>query len=488
MRRERDRIVERVRSTALELVDRHNLPGMAIGLASREGTVHAEALGLADIEAAVPQGPRSRHRIASVTKTMIALCAMALVDEGALAVEARVLDLLPDIELRGPSASLNVGHLMAHTGGIGEAPTMANLLDAWTLLFRDEPDTAPIAHAYADGIVVEMPPGAKWAYANHGYGLLGEIVSRAEERPIQEVLQRRVFGPLGMADTDCDDRPHADLTTGYHYPLGYDALDVVELLGQYPPDEESVDGHNVRGRFQYVHPRAAGAVQSTIGDMCKYATALLRKGAGIVRPSTFDRMVDGHWCPDERLVSWGLGFMRGPRFGHASFGHPGTILGGWRTQLTVFPDADQAVVVHLNHESDHRFRHIDGEIVRAALDASDQTRDERPTDPGILDAAPGVYEPKPGHLTNFRTVREHGRVQVTARGHELYLRSRRGIWREGARMVPADPHDPGFLALDTGEPEPPLVAMVRDESGRVAGLRFDRLVSLVRNDRLDPWA
>ena len=35
MRRERDRIVERVRSTALELVDRHNLPGMAIGLASR---------------------------------------------------------------------------------------------------------------------------------------------------------------------------------------------------------------------------------------------------------------------------------------------------------------------------------------------------------------------------------------------------------------------------------------------------------------------
>ena len=70
----------------------------------------------------------------------------------------------------------------------------------------------------------------------------------------------------------------------------------------------------------------------------------------------------------------------------------------------------------------------------------------------------------------------------------MILRARRGPWKEGARMLPADPADRAFFVLDTGEPEPPQVALVLDERGSVSGLRFDRLVSMVRNDTLEPWA
>ena len=78
-----------------------------------------------------------------------------------------------------------------------------------------------------------------------------------------------------------------------------------------------------------------------------------------------------------------------------------------------------------------------------------------------------------------------GSVQITAANGQLFLRSRRGYWRNELRTLPADPADPALFALDTGAAEPPLVALVLDDNGRVKGLRFDRLVYMQRNEALE---
>ena len=54
--------------------------------------------------------------------------------------------------------------------------------------------------------------------------------------------------------------------------------------------------------------------------------------------------------------------------------------------------------------------------------------------------------------------------------------------------LPADADDPTFFVLDTGGPEPPGMALVLDEDRCVSELRFDRMVRMLRNDRLDPWS
>ena len=87
-----------------------------------------------------------------------------------------------------------------------------------------------------------------------------------------------------MANTDCYDLMHPDLTVGYHRARSHDDLDVMEVLGNSPPEETPVDGYNIRGDYVYVGPRAAGAVQSTIHDMAKYASALLSQGCGNSQP------------------------------------------------------------------------------------------------------------------------------------------------------------------------------------------------------------
>ncbi|MBI2913654.1 MAG: beta-lactamase family protein [Chloroflexi bacterium] len=477
-----------LRDTIVALVAEHRIPGISVGVVRGEELVYAEGFGLADIESGRPHDPALRQRIGSITKTMVGLCAMALVDEGRLSLDDRVVERLPDIAFHGPAGAITLRHLLTHTSGIGEMPNPEDITDPNFGLWSDAQDVPPVSRAYPKGITIEVEPGAKWAYANHAFALLGEIIARVEGRPIEEVLRRRVFQPLGMSATDCLDRPHPNLSTGYHRPPTEDEAELLRRIGREPPQEETVDGVNIRGKYQYVTGRAAGAVQSTIADMTRYASALLRQSRGIVRPQTFDAMVAPHWCPDDRLINWGLSFSRASVFGHRFFGHGGLVAGGWSSQLMLFPEDDLALLVHCNLQFD-KSEAVVARIVQAVLGAPNITVDPLPVDPRILATAPGVYEaPTPGTLTNFRVISTCGRIQISARDGGLVLHARRGPWKAGLRMLPADPDDPAFFRLDTGEPEPPRLVLVLDDAGAVSGLRFDRLVHMARNPHVDPWA
>ena len=474
--------MDRVRATAASLIAEYHLPGMSIGVVSSDGILYAEGFGYAEIETRRPQGPRLRQRIGSITKTMVGLCAMALVEEGKLRLNDRVVDRLPDIDFTGPAEALHIRHLMTHTNGIGEAPSMDYYLDTGAALWSNSVAPIPVTEAYADGINIEVPPGTKWAYANHAFALLGEIIARIEGQRIEEVLRERIFDPLTMASSDCYDLMHPDLVVGYHHAPSHDDLDVMALLGKEPPDESTVDGHNIRGDYVYVGPRAAGAVQSTIHDMAKYASALLQKGAGIVSPETFDMMTSPQWCPDDRLMSLGLTFMRDEQFGLRSIGHGGGVSGGWNTHIDVFPSEDLAVLIHINIYSDTS-NEVFSRIIQAVLDAPYPDLSGCTPDPAVLDAVTGVYEPPAGFLTSYRIIRGAGRIQITAKDGELELRSRRGPWREGVRLAQPDAGDPSFFVLDTGEPDPPGLVV---ESGAPTTIQMDRM-TLVKNETLSPW-
>ncbi len=480
--------MDRVRATAASLIDEYHLPGMSIGVVSSDGILYAEGFGYAEIETRRPQGPRLRQRIGSITKTMVGLCAMALVEEGKLRLNDRLIDRLPDLaeNFTGPVETVQVRHLMTHTNGIGEAPSMDDYLDTGAALWSNSVAPVPVTEAYAGGIHIEVPPGTKWAYANHAFALLGEIVARIEEQRIEEVLRERIFDPLTMASSDCYDLMHPDLTVGYHHTPSHDELDVMALLGKEPPDEQAVDGHNIRGEYVYVGPRAAGAVQSTIHDMARYASALLQKGAGIVSPETFDMMTSPQWCPDDRLMSLGLTFMRDEQFGLRSIGHGGGVSGGWNTHIDVFPSEDLAVLVHINISSDHS-NEVFTRIIQAVLDAPAPDLSGYTPNPAVIEDVTGVYEPPAGFLTSYRIIRGAGRLQITSKDGELELRSRRGPWREGVRLAQPDPGDPTFFMLDTGSPDPPGLVFERDERGVPTTIHMDRM-TFVRNESLNPWA
>ncbi|MFI4974242.1 MAG: serine hydrolase domain-containing protein [Caulobacterales bacterium] len=475
----------RVSAAAREAVDELKVSGVAIGVVSGEILAYSEGFGFADIESGRPQDPALRQRIGSITKTMVGLCAMALVDEGRRTLADRLIDHIPELTIHGDGASVTVRHLLTHTAGIGEVAMPEDVKDTQATLWSEQPD-ADVLGLFPKGLTIDVPPGTKWSYANLGFALLGEIVERVEGEPIAEVVRRRVFEPLGMTNSDLLDLPHPDLTTGYHRAPGEDARAFAARTGEEIVEEPTVDGVNIRGKYLYIRGGgAAGAVQSTVPDMARYAAALLRNGGGIVRPQTFEAMTGPQWQPDTRLESWGLSFQRFERFGRRMFGHGGGVIGGWNSMLLISPDDDLAVIVHANCAFEDLGKLL-GRVLAAALDAA-PPKLAGEVAPQILAAAPGVYEAIPGQLTNFRIIGGMGRLQIKAENGGLTLYARRGPWKGGVRMYPADAADPGFFRLADDAFEPSALALIRDAEGQVTGLRCDRLVEMVRTDQVQPW-
>lgn len=482
--------IARVRDEAQAQIERLHLPGLGIGIVAGGELVHAEGFGWADIAARAPYTSEHRHRIGSITKTMVGLCAMALVDDGRLVLEASVPALLPDITFHGHASSLTVWHLLTHTGGIGEAPNVEDLNKPFDKLFYETDPAVPLADLYTDGITIEVPPGSKWAYANHGFALLGEIVSRIEGAPLPSVMADRVFAPLGMSSSDLDDLPHPGLAHGYSQAPTPEARSLLNLMGVQLESDEPVDGHNLPGKFVRVWGNGgAGAVQSTVLDMTTYATALLRDSSGIVKPGTLRAMVSDQHRPDMRLPGWGLSFGVQERGQNRAFEHGGAVFGGWNSYLGVFPELDAAIVLHTNLMSDDFGGVVVPTLVNAFLGIGGEPLPVIPVDSTVLESAPGVYEiADAAPLTNFRPRFNPGRLQIAREGNSLVLYSRRGPWTAGCPLSPADSADPEMFAVEAeGYPRSALV-LKRSQDGRVTSVRLPPLVEMVRNPELEPWA
>lgn len=479
-----------LRETAQQLFEKYHMPGFGVGVVLDGELAHTESFGFADIAKGTPYTPETRHRIGSITKTMVALCVMALVDEKRLALDDKVSSLLPDIAFKEHADGLTVWHLLTHTGGIGEAPNPEDLKKPFDLLFGDTDRDTPLADLYTDGITVEAPPGTKFAYANHGYALLGEIVSRTEKSPLPEVVHRRVFGPLGMKDSDLDDEPRPDLGHGYSQAATPQDRALLDLLGAQLESDDPVDGYNIPGKFVRVWGNGgAGAVQSTVVDMARYASALLRNSEGIVRPETYAAMIADQWRPDKRLPGRGLGFgMRGE--GETwHFGHGGSVFGGWASYLAVYPELNAALILHSNLYFESFDAGVVPYMLQAFTGAEDTiTAEPQPFDERIFATAPGVYElTTPGPLTNFRPQYNCGRVQIASSAGELILYARRGPWKGGARLTPVRAGEPDFFAIQMDGGPTQYMSMILDDSGSVTGLRFQQLCDMVRNPEIEPW-
>jgi CubicO group peptidase (beta-lactamase class C family) len=480
---------QRVRDAAREMLEEHHLPGISVGLVEHGELVFCEAFGYADIESRAPMDPARRQRIASITKTMVGLCLMALVDEGRLSLQDRVATLLPEVRFDGPGDAITLRHLLTHTSGIGEAATPDALAETVNPDRRVVREPGDFSELFPLGITVESQPGDKWAYCNLGYALLGEVVVRTEGQPLHAVLQRRIFGPLGMTDSDALDEPHPSLTTGYHRPATDDQRELLERAGIKVAEEPAVDGYNIRGEYRAEFNKAmiaAGGVQSTVPDMARYAAALLARGGGIVRPETFESMIGPQFCPDPRLESWGLSFERAPLYGRASISHGGAYFGGWNSNLMAFPDDGLAIIQHMNVMLD-RPSPVFSRIRRAALGAPVPARRAAPLDPALAASATGVFECPPGRLTNFRPSLRVGRAQLSVRDGDLWLHARRGVWKDGVRLLPADASDPAFFVVDRDGDEPSYVVLTRGADGTVDGLRCDELIRMLRTETVAPW-
>lgn len=171
--------------------------GAALWVARCGHVAHASAFGTTLPGGGSPVHESTLFDLASLTKPMVALGLLALVEDGVVCLGDRLADVLPEAE--GTSVgNATLRHLATHTAG----------LPPWRPVYRaglssqgtPEPGGGPRMLAEILRIPLQDVPGTRYAYSDLGYMLLGEVVARASGAGLHEYLKRRIFDPLGLRD------------------------------------------------------------------------------------------------------------------------------------------------------------------------------------------------------------------------------------------------------------------------------------------------
>jgi len=217
------------------------MPGCAVAV-SRNGEVLVNrAYGLANLETGEPIGPSTMFDIGSVQKQFSAAAALLLVEEGRLSLSADIHEYLPELPDYGRRITLD--HLMTHTSGIRDWLALMNFNqgdeDALTLILRQRG--------------LNFAPGERWTYSNSNFELVKEIVARVSGMSFADFARRRLFEPLGMANTMYAADITAVETGAVAYEPEGDAWRPAMLLG---------------------NERGGGAVLSTVSELLIWNEAL----------------------------------------------------------------------------------------------------------------------------------------------------------------------------------------------------------------------
>jgi CubicO group peptidase (beta-lactamase class C family) len=180
----------------------------AVLLVARDGDlVYHRAVGQADREAARPMTERTILRLASLTKPVTSVIALALAASGIVDLDAPVTRWLPDFRPRLPGGSappITLRHLLTHTSGLGygffdderpiyEPAAISSGLDQPGLSFDEN------ARRLAS-VPLFSAPGAGFRYSL-STDILGEALARAAGTTLGALVDRLVTRPLGMSDT-----------------------------------------------------------------------------------------------------------------------------------------------------------------------------------------------------------------------------------------------------------------------------------------------
>ncbi|MFT4542717.1 MAG: CubicO group peptidase (beta-lactamase class C family) [Planctomycetota bacterium] len=193
--------------------DSKNSPGCSVAVYRNGQIAYARGYGMADLEHAVPNEPRSIFRIGSTSKQFTAACVVLLHLRNKLSLDDDIRKWLPQMPDYG--RKITIRNLMHHTSGIRDyLGLMWFAGKSGADFYTDAEVIAKIARQRE----LNFAPGSEFLYSNSGYFLLAHIVEAATGKSLREAADELIFAPLGMRETHYHDN-HRQLVA--HRAEGY---------------------------------------------------------------------------------------------------------------------------------------------------------------------------------------------------------------------------------------------------------------------------
>jgi CubicO group peptidase (beta-lactamase class C family) len=218
-------------------------------LVARGGKVlFSKGYGMANAEWDIPNSPKTKFRLGSITKQFTSMAVLMLEQQGKLKVNDPVSKYMPDAPAAWEKVTIHL--LLTHTSGI---PSFTGFPDYLKTMVLPSPPAETLKR-FKDK-PLEFEPGSQFKYNNSGYVLLGYLIEKITGQSYEGLIGKSIFEPLGMKDTGYDhpERILKNRASGYSRTFG--------MLG------------NAR-YIDMTIPHAAGALYSTTEDLLLWDQAL----------------------------------------------------------------------------------------------------------------------------------------------------------------------------------------------------------------------
>jgi CubicO group peptidase (beta-lactamase class C family) len=287
------------------LMEYWNVPGVSIAIIRDSEIEQLLTYGVIDQETAEPVTEETLFQAASISKTLTALAALRLAEQGAIDLDEAIAESLASWTLPENSFTaqeeVTWRRLLSHTAGIStgelEGYTPGSAIPSLVQILNAEPP------ANSPPILVDHIPGSGFEYSNGGYVILQQALIDVGQQPFPQIIDESVLEPLGMThSTMVQPLPEARTAIA---SSGHDA-----------------DGSVIPGGYRLFPEMAAAGLWATPEDLAQLLIELQRSARG-----QSDKLLDQQTMKEmlEPIGDgvYGLGLRKWGRGDEVYFGHDG---------------------------------------------------------------------------------------------------------------------------------------------------------------------
>lgn len=306
----------------------HHIIGLSLAIIDGGKIVRAKGYGFTDKEGKTPVTSSTLFLAGSISKSVAAVGALHLVEQGRLSLDEDVNARLrswkvPENEFT-KQQKVTLRRILSHTAGLtvrgfpgyratSPVPSLTQVLDG-------------VKPANTPAIRVDLVPGSKWRYSGGGYTVMQEMLIDVTGQPFPKYMRATVLKPFGMNDST------------YEQPLPETERSRA-AAGHY------INGNEVEGR-RHVYPEmAAAGLWTTATDLARFAIGLQESLAGksnsVLSQATARRMLVNERNND------GLGVFLGGNGKTLRFFHEG-VDAGFDASMNAYAETGQGAVIMIN--------------------------------------------------------------------------------------------------------------------------------------------
>jgi CubicO group peptidase (beta-lactamase class C family) len=324
--------MKKVKEYLEKVFNQNNIAGMSVGVTDKQKTLEVFNFGVQNSITAQPITNESRFRIASITKVVLGLTIMRLVEQGLLDLEVGVGKYVEWLD--STLGKLTLKSLLSHTAGLPveytpDGPRDESLLES---SLKDELSKIDLS---------KVGNGSSYLYSNLGIRLASLVIEKVTGKRFSQASSELVIQPLKMEQT--------------LYPLEK-ALKLPLSL----PHAQTEKGLAPVSMWENAVRYGAGGLFSTTNDLCKLARFMLNKGVTdskerLLKSQTIENMLCPK-TPNGKGDFYGLTQMLHSYNGRLLGGHLGSAPPYCANLVTDFESGYGAAVV-INTENNEHLRY-----------------------------------------------------------------------------------------------------------------------------------